>query len=129
MLQETDIDEDVVLSEEDEVPSDGPGSSSSDSNYEFENESDSDIELGVAWEPQQSNPAHQSLYPGAQITEETGAMLILSLATKHRLTHSAISDILRVASMHLPEGTNPTFYRSGFHFSYEHNIIINTSTS
>ena len=37
MLQETGIDEDIVLSEEDEVPSDGPGRSS-DSNYKFENE-------------------------------------------------------------------------------------------
>ena len=67
-------------------------------------------------------PCPPPLYPGAQITEKMGTMLILTIATKHRLTRSAISDILRVVSMHLPEGTNPKPYRSGFHFSYDHNI-------
>ena len=59
----------------------------------------------------QSRPAHQPLYPGAQIDEETGIMLILSLANKHRLTHSALSDIVRVVTMHLPQGTKLKSYR------------------
>ncbi len=93
----------------------------SDSDEDDELDTDSDDDLGGAWgagvlaggaEPQQSSPTHRPLYPEAKITEERGIMLILSLANRHRLTHSAISDILRVISMHLPKGIEPTSYRS-----------------
>ncbi len=104
------------------VPGDDPGNSEySDLNEDDELDTDSDDDLGGAWgagvqeggaEPQQSSSTHNPLYPGAKITEETGIMLILSLATRHRLTHSAISDVLRVISMHLPKGVEPTSYRS-----------------
>ena len=92
-------------------------SESSDSGDNHYSSSDTNIECesdGEAWadvEPDRSSSTHQPLFPGAQIDEETGSMLILSLASKHRLTHYAISDIMQVVTMHLPQGTKPKFYR------------------
>lgn len=57
-----------------------------------------------------SSPA--LLYPGAEISEEMGTLLTMSLAAKHKLTYSALEDILRVICMHLPAGTVPTPYKS-----------------
>ncbi len=68
-------------------------------------------EGGANLQQAHSSPAYHPLYPDAQITEEEGIMLILSLSTKHRLTQSALSDILRVVSIHLPQGTTPASYR------------------
>ena len=79
-------------------------------------ESDSESDFGGAEEPPQFSPAYQPLYPGAQITEETGIMLILSLANRYRLTHSAVSDILQIVAMHLPQGTKPKSYRSAISY-------------
>ncbi len=61
----------------------------------------------------QPSPAPTLLYEGAQISEEMGMMLVLSMATKHRLTLSALADILKVMSLHLPSGTPvPPSYKS-----------------
>lgn len=39
-------------------------------------------------------------------------MLLLSLASRHKITYSALSDILRVVCMHLPSNSVPTAYKS-----------------
>ncbi len=53
------------------------------------------------------------LYEGAQISEEMGVGLLLSMATRHRLTMSALGDLLKLITMHLPSGVPvPQPYRS-----------------
>ena len=57
-----------------------------------------------------SSPA--LLYPGAETSEEMGILMTTSLDAKHKLTYSALGDILRVICIHLPAGTLPTPYKS-----------------
>ena len=52
------------------------------------------------------------LYPGAKISEDMGVALLMSMATKHKLSFSALADILKVLCMHIPAGTPvPTAYK------------------
>ena len=58
------------------------------------------------------SPSHL-LYPGAKISEDIGVALLLSMATKHKTSFSALADILKVLCMHFPAGTPvPTAYKS-----------------
>ncbi len=59
-------------------------------------------EGGATTDSQPSHAPHPLLYEGAQITKEIGVKLLLSLATRHRLTLSALGDILKLVSVHLP---------------------------
>ena len=52
------------------------------------------------------------LYPGAGLSQEMGMMLIMSLASKHKLTYSALADILKVICLHLPADSIPASYKS-----------------
>ena len=52
------------------------------------------------------------LYPGAQISEATGKLLLHSLAVKHGLTQAAQADILKVLRLHMPADSIPPSYRS-----------------
>ena len=59
------------------------------------------------------SPTHSLLYEGAQISEDMGMMLLMCLATKHKMSFSALADVLKVVCMHLPAGTSvPTAYKS-----------------
>lgn len=63
--------------------------------------------------PQSISPVQNLLYPGAQISEATGALLLHSLAMKHGLTHAALMDIQQLLCLHLPTGeATPLSYRS-----------------
>ena len=52
------------------------------------------------------------LYPGAELSQEMGMMLVMSLASKHKLTYSALADILKVICLHLPADSIPASYKS-----------------
>lgn len=53
------------------------------------------------------------LYPGAQITEQTGIHLIQSLALRHGFTQAALGDMLKVIGLHLPAAHGiPASYKS-----------------
>ncbi len=86
-----------------------------DSDRESVNDSDADTtessdEEGGATEMHASGPA--PLYPGAQITEEMGVKL---LATRHRLSFSALGDILKLVTVHLPSHAPvPPAYKSTY---------------
>jgi len=57
------------------------------------------------------------LYPGAKISEDIGVALLLSMVTKHKISFSALADILKVMCMHFPAGTPvPTAYKSVYRF-------------
>lgn len=61
----------------------------------------------------ESEPPEPKLYAGALITEEMGLILLLSLATRHKLTNAAFSDVLRVVRLHLHAGCiTPASYAS-----------------
>ena len=60
------------------------------------------------------SPALLALYPGSCISEATGTLLLRSLAAKHRLTRSAMGDILQVLTLHMPENTAPMSYASHY---------------
>ena len=92
-------------------------STSSESESDRDEAEDSG-DLESAWEQMEEGGAEQQmggserLYPGARISEDTGILLLTSLASKHRLTHVALADILSVIAMHLPEGIEtPKSYR------------------
>ena len=53
---------------------------------------------------------------GAQISEETGVMLLSSLLTRHKLTNAALSDIISLLRLHLPANCTPKSYKSTYHF-------------
>ena len=58
------------------------------------------------------SPTHSLLYEGAQISEDMGMMLLMCLATKHKMSFSELAD-LKVVCMHFPAGTSvPTAYKS-----------------
>ena len=61
-----------------------------------------------------NDPCHLPalLYPGAQISEATGKLLLHSLAVKHGLTQAAQADILKVLRLHMPADSIPSSYRS-----------------
>ena len=54
-------------------------------------------------------PAQNLLYPGAQISEATGKLLLHSLAVKHG---AAQADILKLLCLHMPADSIPPSYRS-----------------
>lgn len=55
--------------------------------------------------PTQSfSPIHNLLYPGAQISEATGALLLHSMSMKHGLTYAALTDLQQLLCLHLPAG-------------------------
>lgn len=64
-------------------------------------------------EGQASPGAGSLLYEGAQISEKTGVELLLSLTNKHKLSLSALGDILKLVALHLPSSLpTPSAYRS-----------------
>ena len=73
-----------------------------------------------------SSDAHLTenlLYPGAQISEETGRLLIQSLTMRHGLTKAALADILQLVRLHLPPGCVPASYKSVHRYSESMNLI------
>ncbi len=78
----------------------------------FWSESDSEDEGVARTAGPGSTTTSPALYPGAQITEEVGVMLVMSLAARHNLTNTALADILKVVTLHLPLGCAPTAYSS-----------------
>lgn len=64
-------------------------------------------------------PLENLLYPGVQISETTGRLLIQSLALKHGLTKLALTDILQLVQLHLPLGCKPDSYKSLYCFNKE----------
>ena len=55
----------------------------------------------------------QTLYPSAKITKDFSSVSILKLAARHNLTKTALSDILKLISRHLPSDTaTPSHLRS-----------------
>ena len=89
---------------------------SSDIDADPESSSGTDSDSSVDSSPaHQASPAHK-LFNGAQVSDEMAVMLVLGLQSKHKLTQSALSDILSVLSMHLPSGQSiPTAYKSLYH--------------
>ena len=63
------------------------------------------------------SPAPLAMYPGAQISESTGVLILQSLASRHGLTQAAQSDILRVLKLHMPENGAPATYNSLYRMS------------
>lgn len=45
------------------------------------------------------------LYPGAVLTKSQSASLIMAFALRHSIPKTAISDLLHLINIHLPEGT------------------------
>lgn len=81
---------------------DGAEILSSDNDSPFE---DSDTDLDEDLPPATENyecHSSPSLFEGAQITLNTGIMLITSLISRHKLTYQAVSDVLRILCLHLP---------------------------
>ena len=66
--------------------------------------------------------AEKLLYPGAQISEATGKLLIQSLAMKHGLTKAALADILQLVRLHMPADCAPASYKSVHRFYSESNL-------
>ena len=54
-------------------------------------------------------------------------MLIMSLASKHKLTYSALADILKVICLHLPADSIPASYKSVYRLLK--NVIEGSATS
>ena len=59
-----------------------------------------------------SSLAQNLLYPSAQISVATGTLLLHSLAVKHRLTQTALTDILQLLRLHMPANSSPLAYGS-----------------
>ena len=78
---------------------DGAEILSSDNDSPFE---DSDTDLDEDLSPATECHSSPSLFEGAQITLNTGIMLITSLISRHKLTYQAVSDVLRILCLHLP---------------------------
>lgn len=77
------------------------------------NSDEPDFEIGSDPAPSPSHslsPTH--LCDGVQISSEVGLKLIMSLVVKHKLTTSALADILKVINMHLPIDYVPSPYKS-----------------
>ena len=72
------------------------------------------IESEQGYGNDRTSPTHLTsmLYPGAGMSQEMGMMLIMSLASKHKLTYSALADILKVICLHLPADSIPASYKS-----------------
>ena len=66
--------------------------------------------------------AEKLLYPGAQISEEMGKLLIQSLTMKHGLTKAAVADILQLVRLHMPADCAPASYKSVHRFYSESNL-------
>ena len=82
---------------------------------ESEAEDDNDPIVGEQeFANDRANPTHRSstLNQGVGLSEEMGVMLVISLASKHRLTYSALADILKVICLHLPADSVPASYKS-----------------
>lgn len=96
---------------------DSPPASSADEEQDYSSSESDDIEDMDTDDPSPTSSLslHASLGDGAPISDEMGMMLILSLLTKHRLTYSALEDILKVVSEHLPSGSVPSTYKSMYH--------------
>ena len=57
-------------------------------------------------------PCQDRLYPGAQISEDTGVLMLHALAMKHGLTQDALTDILQLVRLHMPAKSPPSSYKS-----------------
>ena len=82
---------------------------------ESEVEDDNDPIIGEhEFANDRASPTHRSsvLNQGVGLSEEMGMMLVISLASKHRLTYSALADILKVICLHLPADSVPASYKS-----------------
>lgn len=52
------------------------------------------------------------IYPEAQLSREMSKALILSYASRHKLSYAALGDLLHLLSLHFPKSTTlPTGYR------------------
>ena len=58
------------------------------------------------------SPAQNLLYPGAQISEATGTLMLHSLGAKHGLTQDALTDVLQLLRLHMPADSIPPAYKS-----------------
>jgi hypothetical protein len=75
---------------------------------------DMEQEFEVAPDIQVDRNADSSPTPlqGAQISQEMGVLLLLSLTVRHNLTYSALADIMKVICTHFPPDADPTPYKS-----------------
>ena len=70
------------------------------------------IDNNLATPSSTQSPQPHPLYPGAQIGESMGALLLKSVAAKHNLTRSAVEDILQLMCACMPEEKVPVSYTS-----------------
>ena len=73
--------------------------------------------LGGAQKSQSVHPDEQYLYESSKLTVFQSYLLIMKYALRHGLTKQALSDLLNLVGMHLPESSMISLYR---YMSYIH---------
>jgi len=73
--------------------------------------SEDEMDTGSQTVSEEESDSHL-IYPGAQLSQEMSIVLILSYASRHKLTYTALGDLLRLLSLHFPKSaTLPAPYR------------------
>lgn len=82
------------------------------SDREFICESESSSSDASEGEEEFHDQFNDVIYPGASITVEESILSIMKYAIRHKTTYSALSDLLGLLSLHLPDISNKEHLRS-----------------